>query len=144
MSILNKMCNLFEVAASGEKSDDAEINRLSEFSEIEVPSEFIDIIKEKSEIEILVNKQKCIRIWGADGCIEMNTAYNIQKYIPNSLAIADDGCCNVVVYAHGGNGFGLYIVPLGDLDSDEMTFISPSLESFLTQGTGTEIFNSVW
>ena len=68
---------------------------------LKVPYEFLEIIRERTEIEILVNKEKYIRIWGAVGCIEMNEAYHIQKYIPNSLAIGDDECGNVVLYANG-------------------------------------------
>ena len=33
--------------------------------------------------------------------IRYNMAYHIQKYIPNSLAIGDDECGNVVLYANG-------------------------------------------
>ena len=43
----------------------------------------IEIIKEKTELEIQVDDKKYIRIWGANGCIEMNDAYHIQKYIPD-------------------------------------------------------------
>ena len=74
----------------------------------EVPHEYIEIIKEKTVIEIEINKKKYLRIWGAAGCMEMNEAYNIQQYISKSLAIGDDECCNALLYANGHNGFGLF------------------------------------
>lgn len=74
----------------------------------------------------------------------MNDAYYIQKYIPDSLAIGDDECSNVVLYAYGKNGFGVYIVPFNDLGVDEMVYIADSLEAFFVNEEGTDIFNSIW
>lgn len=64
MGILSKMSKSFHLATSGIKSNDNEVNELIWYSKIEVPSEFLAIIKEKTEIEILVDNEKYIRIWG--------------------------------------------------------------------------------
>lgn len=144
MSILSKMSKSFHLAASDIKSKDNEVDELIQYSKIDVPSEYLAIIKEKTEIEILVDNEKYIRIWGANGCIEMNDAYYIQKYIPDSLAIGDDECSNIVLYADGKNGFGVYIVPLNDLGVDKLVYIADSLEAFLVNEEGIDIFNSIW
>ena len=144
MNILCKMSKSFELVASDEKSSDAEINELIHYSKIDVPVEFIEIIKEKTELEILVNNEKYIRVWGAKGCIEMNSAHHIQKYIPDSLAIGDDECSNAVLYANGSNGFGIYMVSFGDLDVNEMVYIADSLEAFFVKEKGIDIYNNVW
>lgn len=121
-----------------------EINTLIQYSSIAIPEEFIEILKEKTEIEICVNNKKYIRIWGAQGCLEMNKIYNIQKYIPKSLAIGDDECDNVVLYAYGKDGFGVYMVAFNNLDISDLTYISSSLETFFIKGEGVDVFNSVW
>ena len=144
VSILNELSGLFKVVTSNIKSSDVEIDELIQFSKIDVPEEFIQIIKEKTELEIQVDDKKYIRIWGANGCIEMNAAYSVQKYIPNSLAIGDDECCNVILYASGHEGFGVYMVSLSDLDVDEMVFIANSLEDFFVKGKGVDVFNNIW
>jgi len=144
VSILNELSGLFKVVTSNIKSSDVEIDELIQFSKIDVPEEFIQIIKEKTELEIQVDDKKYIRIWGANGCIEMNAAYSVQKYIPNSLAIGDDECCNVILYASGHEGFGVYMVSLSDLDVDEMVFIANSLEDFFVKGKGLDVFNNIW
>lgn len=144
MSVLSKAIDLFRITTYASKSKDIEIENLNKYSTIDVPTEYLDIIKEKTEIEILVDKKKYLRIWGANGCVEMNDAYYIQKYIPKSLAIGDDGCCNVVLYASGNYGFGLYIVPLNDLGIDEMIFVADSLMVFFENGEGVDVFNNVW
>lgn len=74
----------------------------------------------------------------------MNSAYHIQKYIPDSLAIGDDGCSNAVLYAKGSNGFGVYMVSFGDLDANEMVYIADSLEAFFVKEEGIDIYNNVW
>lgn len=144
MSILSKMSKSFEIAVSDANSRDTEIDELIYYSKIDVPLEFIEIIKEKTELEIMVKNEKYIRIWGASGCIEMNSSYNIQKYIPDSLAIGDDECSNAVLYANGTNGFGVYMVSFGDLDANEMIYIANSLEAFFVKEEGIDIFNNVW
>ena len=144
MSIFSKMSKSFEIAASDVKSTDTEIDELIHYSKIDVPLEYIEIIKERTELELLVNHEKCIRIWGASGCIEMNDAYHIQKYIPDSLAIGDDECSNAVLYANGSNGFGIYMVSFGDLDVNEMVYIADSLEAFFVKEKGIDIYNNVW
>ena len=143
MSILGKMSKSFKIATSDTKSSDIEIDELIQYSKIDVPLEFLEIIKERTELEILVNGEKYIRIWGANGCIEMNDAYHIQKYIPNSLAIGDDECSNAVLYANGNNGFGVYMVSFSDLGVEEMVYIADSLEEFLVNEEGIDIFNNV-
>ncbi|MGP3781155.1 hypothetical protein ACTWKC_12095 [Bacillus sp. 4A_MP3] len=49
----------------------------------------------------------------------MNESYEIQDYIPNSLAVGDDEGGNALIYFEGAEGFGLYIVGFGDLDPEE-------------------------
>ena len=144
MSTLSKISKSFKIATCDCKSKDSEIDELIRYSKIDIPPEFLEVIKEKSEIEILVDEKKYIRVWGANGCIEMNDAYHIQRYIPDSLAIGDDECSNVVLYTYGKNGFGLYIVPFNDLDVDELIYIADSLEGFLVNDEGIDIFNSIW
>ena len=144
MSVLSKMSNLFKIVTSDTKSSDIEISKLLKYSKINIPIEFLEIIKEQSELEICVNNEKYIRVWGANGCIEMNEAYHIQEYIPNSLAIGDDECSNAILYANGNNGFGVYIVSLNDLDVDEMVYIADSLEGFFVNEVGVYVFNTVW
>lgn len=143
MNILNKMNKMFKIEAYEMKSVERDINDLLQYSNIAIPNEYIEIIREKTEIEILVDEKKYIRIWGAAGCIEMNSAYYIQKYIPNSLAIGDDECCNALLYAYGAEGFGVYIVALNDLEIDEMIYISNSLKDFFVDGVGINVFNNI-
>ena len=144
MSILSKMSKLLNIVTSDTKSSDIEISKLLQYSKINIPIEFLEIIKEQSELEICVDGEKYIRVWGANGCIEMNDAYHIQKYIPNSLAIGDDECSNAILYANGNNGFGVYIVSFGDLSVDEMVYIADSLEEFFVNEVGVDVFNAVW
>jgi len=137
MENLNKNMKIecFEDASS-----EQEIKEMIEKSKITIPKDYIEIIQNKSEIEIRVSGKKIIRIWGAVGCIEMNEAYNIQKYLPNTWAIGDDEGGNAIIYSNGKHGFGIYAVSFNDLEEDEKTFIAPSLYDFFVNGIGVNNF----
>ncbi len=142
MNILKNLSNNYRIDANKLASNDEEIKNLIEFSEIEIPEDFLEIIREQTEIEINVDGKKYIRIWGADGCIEMNEAYNIQENIPNSLAIADDEGGNALIYATGEKGFGLYVIAFNDLDVDELQYVGSSLGDLLIKNIGIDVIKS--
>ena len=138
MSIVNELSKDFRIDASCNASEENEIDELIKFASIKVPNEYLELIREQTELEISIRNQKYIRIWGANGCIEMNEAYFIQKYIPSSLAIGDDEDGNAIIYAEGKNGFGVYAVAFNDLDVDEMIFVSETLKEILVFAKGIE------
>lgn len=139
MSILKNLSSSYRIDAYKPASPEKDINDLLNFSQIEIPEDYLDIIREKTEVEINVGQEKYIRIWGADGCIEMNEAYEIQENIPLSLAIADDEGGNALLYLDGNNGFGLYLIAFNDLDTDELQFVSYSLSDLLLKEIGINI-----
>lgn len=138
MNIIMNLNKNFRIDASCDASGEDETDKLIQFASLKIPNEFLGLISEQTELEINIRNQKYIRIWGADGCIEMNESYFIQKYIPNSLAIGDDEDGNVILYAEGKKGFGIYIVAFNDLDVEEMVFIADSLEEILVSAKGIE------
>jgi hypothetical protein len=142
MEILNNLEKNIKVEAYDKPSTEVEIEAMLNKSPIELPLEFAKIIREKSEIEICINEEKILRIWGALGCIEMNETYNIQKYLPKAWAIGDDEGGYAIVYAQGNKGFGVYAVSFSDLDDSEKVYIAPSLYDLLVKGIGKENFIS--
>jgi hypothetical protein len=142
MSLLNRLSSNYRIDASKPASNDEEIKRLLEFTHIEIPEDFLEVIRELTEIEINVYGEKYIRIWGADGCIEMNDAYYIQENIPNSLAIADDEGGNALIYTTGEKGFGLYVIAFNDLDVDELQYVSNSLSNLLINNVGIDVIKN--
>lgn len=138
MDILSNLNHMFQIAAMENASDEASIAGLIKFSEITVPSEYLNLIRKHTELEFGVSDTGSIRIWGASGCVEMNEAYHIQKYIPGSLAIGDDEGGTAFLYATGREGFGLYAVAFNDLGIEEMKYISDSLVSLLVMGKGVQ------
>lgn len=72
----------------------------------------------------------------------MNKAYSIQDNIPNSLAIADDEGGNALIYVSGEQGFGLYVIAVNDLDSDELQYVAGSLSGLLKDNIGIDVIVS--
>ncbi|MEI5907331.1 SMI1/KNR4 family protein [Bacillus spongiae] len=136
MNILNNISSVYRIDARQFPSKKEEIKALQELSTIDVPTEYIELIQLGSDIEINVSNQMYIRIWGASGCIEMNEAYEVQRYLPNSLAIGDDEGGGALIYLHGKEGFGLYHNRFADLDIEEAVRIAPSLTELLVNNVG--------
>jgi len=136
MSILNRISDKFSVDVKKTPATKQELRILQQFSSIEVPQDYIEIVREATEVEICVDGKMYIRIWSPLGCIEMNKAYDIQKYLPNSLAIGDDEGGMALIYLDGEDGFGLYICDFGDLDIKEAVKIAPTLEDLLVHDIG--------
>ena len=119
-----------------EKSSDESIDALISYWDLVIPQDYIDFIKTMNEVEILVSGKRYIRIWGAEGCLELNEAYCIKQFLPGALAIGDDEGENALIYYDGQQGFGIYMVAFNDLEEDEVQYVSPSLSSLLIDGIG--------
>ncbi|KKB73051.1 MULTISPECIES: SMI1/KNR4 family protein [Bacillus] len=138
MTVLGKISSRFSIDAQEAPANKEEIKSLVEFSPINVPPDYLDIVSEATEVEINVAGEKHIRIWSPAGCVEMNESYEIQDYIPDSLAVGDDEGGNALIFFEGKDGFGLYIVGFGDLDAEEAVKVAPSLNDLLIYDTGIE------
>ncbi|MBO2946263.1 SMI1/KNR4 family protein [Paenibacillus sp. F411] len=136
MNILDNISSMYTIDSRKSPSKEEEIKALLDFSTIDVPTEFIEINQLASDIEINVSDQMYIRIWGASGCLEMNEAYEVQKYLPNSIAIGDDEGGGALIYLEGKDGFGIYYTRFADLDIEEAVKITPSLTELLVNNVG--------
>lgn len=103
---------------------------------VEVPKEYLEIVGESTGYEIGIGDNVYIRIWDAEWCVEMNDAYAIPEFSPNSLAIGDDEGGKFLIYLVGDKGYGLYLSECGNLGSEEAEFISKTLTDFLLKGGG--------
>ncbi len=142
MSFLDEINQKYKVYFYGEASAQNAIQNLKDFSAVSIPEEYFEIVREK-EIEISIKEDDGyvgLSIWGADRCLECNPAYHIQRYIPNGIAIGDNGGGSALLYANGKKGFGLYLVDFGDLDEDELIYISKSLKDLLLKGIGIDVY----
>ena len=105
-----------------------------------VPDEYLDLVGEITELELQHENGQYLRIWGPDGCIEMDNGYYVSKRIAGAVPIGDDGGGKVIFYMNGREGFGLYHVGYGDLDAEDAIFTAPSLLALLEQAIGIDTF----
>lgn len=142
MSIIKKISSKYNVYGKDIASSEESIEKIRRFSTILIPGDYIKLLKEATDIQISIEDFKDIMIWGVDRCIEMNNAYEIQQYIPKSLAIGDDGYGNALIYATGERGFGLYVIALNDLEIDELQYVASSLSDLLINNVGIDVILS--
>lgn len=142
MSIIKKISSKYNVYGKDIASSEEMIEKIARYSTILIPDDYIKLLKEATDIQISIEDFKDIMIWGVDRCIEMNDAYEIQQYIPKSLAIGDDGYGNALIYATGERGFGLYVIAFNDLEIDELQYVAGSLSDLLINNVGIDVILS--
>lgn len=133
-----------KIAASDSASTDEEIEELRQFSPIEIPPDFLDLIKHASEIEIGVDLGDdgywFIRVYGAAGVVEMNKAYNVQKHLHQALAIGDNEGGDMLLLAPHASPPGVYRIPMSCLsDMDDATYIADNLTELLVKGKNLKL-----
>lgn len=121
------------IASSQQPSTEDEIELLHQFAPIKIPDEFIELIRQATEIEF-VSPDCCFRIWGASGCLEMNRAYEVQNHIPKCIAIGDNESGFILVYVEKNASLGLHLISLSNLDIDDSILISGTLNELIHQG----------
>lgn len=118
-----------------------DVEMLEQFSKeigVNIPQDYKEIIKKASDIVISVDNDIVIRIWGAEWCVNLNEAYSIPEFSPNSLAIADNGGGKCLIYLEGIKGNGLYYTGFGDLDAETAIYLAPTLTDLLLKGEGIQ------
>ncbi len=136
--MINKLHRQIKILNIGPSSKLSSIDSISKDINIKIPQDYILFLQYKNDFEFSIG-DVYIRIWGADGCIELNEAYNVSKQLPNSLAIGDDGGGGLIMYLFGLEGFGLYYCRMADLDINEAVKISNGLLDLLVNGEGIDI-----
>lgn len=103
-----------------------------------VPGEYTTLVEEVTELEVQHANGQYFRIWGPDGCIDQDEGYEISQQLHGAIPIGDDGGGHVILYMDGHNGFGLYHVGYGDLDSEDAIWITSRLRELLCENKGIE------
>lgn len=137
--MLNRLDSSFRVLATAPAADPTQIAALQGYFG-PVPAEYLETVAEATEIECQHSGGQYIRIWGPDGCIEMDDIYGIRASVPGAFPIGDDGGGHIIFYYEGKRGAGLYHLDYGNLDGEDAVFIAPSLADLLTKTIGISTF----
>lgn len=60
MSLLDRLSSNYRIDTSKAASNDEEIKKLIEFSKIKIPEDFLEVIRELTEIEINVDEKNIL------------------------------------------------------------------------------------
>lgn len=137
--MLDRLSPQFRLLAKSLPASEDQI-RLLQSRFAPVPAQFIELIREATEIEIQHESGIYLRFWGPLGCIEMDEAYGVSGRMAGAFPIGDDGGGRVILYLDGKKGSGLYTVGYGDLDADDAIYVASSLGELLVEAKGIEVF----
>ena len=140
MGIVDRLHRDFMIATRTLPDTLDAIGELRNFTKIELPTDYVEFKLELAETEIKVRDDMYIRFWDAQGCIELNGAYNIQKYLsPETLAIGDDEGGGALVFMTGDEGFGIYHVHFSYLCMSDAVKVASSVSELLLDGVGIDV-----
>lgn len=144
MSVLSHLHRRLSIGASEPASSPEDVDRLMAFAnrlEHPIPTDYVDLIRQRSTIEFVVDARGCFRIWSAADVVELNEAYRIQAYLPGGVALGDDEGGEGLVAMEGERGYGVYRISFSDIDPGEAVFLAQSLSKLLVDGIGlNELF----
>lgn len=141
MSVLNNMDGRFELLVSQTGASKGAIDELVAFVQSHgatLPDDYLAMLWVATEVEIRVDGRGCIRFWAPAGVLELNVAHELQRYIPEAIAVGDDEGGMVFVFMTGQDGTGLYRLSFADPDPAEAVFIAESVEALLLRGVGID------
>jgi hypothetical protein len=72
-----------------------------------------------------------VKLWPVEKLLELNNAYQIQKYCPNLFAIGSHGGGETYVFDLAKSDGAIYSIPLVGMEPAETEFVSPSFDTFV-------------
>lgn len=127
------------ILAMDHAADENQIIRFQRHFE-SAAEEYIELIREATEIELYHEGGQYIRIWGPIGCIDMDVGYGIRESIPYAVPIGDDGGGRFIFFHGNTKNTDIYYLGYGNLDVDDAIYVAPSLRDFLTKAIGFDKF----
>lgn len=137
--MLESLNPLFKLLSHSPATTQKEISKLKKAFP-NMPTEYVDLMQEATEIELKSRDGQYMRIWAPSGCLEMDAGYEISSRINGAIPIGDDGGGRVIFYMDGEQGHGLYYDDYGNLNRADAVFIGPSLRALLQEATGLKAF----
>jgi len=134
MSLLKNLHPRFRVERFDPAAGEADIAKLAGAFPSEIPAEYLELVREGTEVELRVDGTRYLRIWGPKGVLDQSAGYPFRRYIPSAIPVGDDGGGNALVYMNGVRGPGLYWVDYGNIDADDARFAAVSMRGLLVEG----------
>lgn len=129
---------------------DAEIEQLKEFSDIELPQDYIEFLKEQgSEDDIeYVLPNGLLVLWDTQTVLAQKKMYDYKfdGYFENSfpdnskiLLIGNDLGDLILFYGYGKDGFGIYFDEFASMCYETAVKVSNTITELLIDGIGVDI-----
>jgi hypothetical protein len=140
-SMLQRLSPRFSVrdaAHAASSSGIVALEGLFEAAGFPMPDDYRSLLREATDIELAVDGDHFLRVWGPEQALDRNAGHLIQRYF-RGVAFADDEGTRVYVLTDGASGPGVYRTWFGDLDPTEALFIARGVEALLVGGEGADL-----
>jgi len=130
------MKELFGVQSAGATSQ--ELVDLQTALGFALPDAYLSFLRETNGAQWGIHDTggDCLALWQTGEIVRMNQDYQIQRYLPNVLAIGSDGGDDAIVFSKVSlsppNAWPVARVGFGALDADEITPLADSFVEWVT------------
>jgi len=113
----------FRVTEKGASQN--ELDELQRQLGYDLPDYYLLLLKQTNGAEWCVHdiEGNCLRLWKTQEIVKSNEDYQIQRYLPKSLAIGSDGGGRAIILdcsvSEKPNDWPIFLNDFGDLDRDE-------------------------
>jgi hypothetical protein len=107
-----------------------------------LPDAYIALLNETNGAESAIHDQRgdCLHLWPTDAIIQLNHDYQIARWLPDVVAIGDNGGDDAIVLdmraSPDPNDWPVVRVGFGDLDRASFHTIAPNFGQWIAQAFG--------
>lgn len=131
MHFFEKTNSKFQIQTSKIPSNCENLKKLKNFSPIRVPDDYVEILSLFGELIFIFSENTSIKIYNDLECIEKNSFFKIQNFIPKSLAIGEINSKQILIYMKGKLGFGIYLIDFDNYNIENIQKISTDIKSLI-------------
>ncbi len=108
------------------------IQSIEKYFGINLPDNYAYFIQRYTAFADFVNVEY-VKLWAAEDLIELNKAYEIQKYMPNTIGIGSNGNAEIIAIDFNQTDNGQIVLTPIDLDSEYNIDIGKDFTEFLNR-----------
>lgn len=115
-----------------------EIASLQKWAGVQLPSDYLDLLKRTNGAEGFINRSTYLCIWSVSQVQELNDAYSVKEFAPGLMLIGTNGGDAGYALDLRRSSCSLMEVPLVGMSVDEAKEVGTDFEDFLRRlGSGS-------
>jgi hypothetical protein len=123
--------DLFSKFRGNTPASAAEIQRLEEEGDFELPRDYAAFMQRSNGGEGFIGPNAYVIFWRLRDLVEMNRAYRVEEFAPGLLIFGSDGGGEAYAFDTRTSGMPIVSIPFVDMEPSLARMIAPTFDGFL-------------